>query len=161
MKYLYITGFIDQLRTVAADDYVRIMVVYDKQSNGTTPAFADIVRSVAQDGTTTGSTALDHLNLDNRKRFMVLLDKRFVLPSQTLTAGVTTNPGFLDGTKSLLVQEFIKLRNLETMYKADSAPAVIGDIASGALWLITVGQQAAASEGWQFSATNRLRYIDV
>lgn len=161
MKYLYIQAVIKGLRTIAAEDECRIMVVYDRQANGSTPVIADIVRSVAQDGTTTSSTTLDHLNLDNTHRFLVLMDHRVKLPSISIAAGVETNIGIQDQGGFYTVKRFIKLRNLETQYKADSAPAVIGDIATGALWFITYANAAAAAEGYQLEGGIRLRYADV
>lgn len=163
MKYLYITGDVETIRTQADDDMCRIMVVYDRQSNGATPAIADIVRSVYQDGTTTSSSAMDHLNLDNASRFLVLMDKRIYLPSMTWTAGVVTNGGSLNtGGSNFIIKKFIKLRNLETQFKADSNPAVIGDIATGALWLITwAANKAAGAEGYELDLGIRLRFCDV
>lgn len=57
------------------------------------------------------------------------------------------------------IDMFIKM-NLETQYKADSSPAVIGDISTGGLFLLTLGATVAASEAYQFGGSFRLRYSD-
>lgn len=153
-------GLIQPLRTAAFSDYVRILVIYDRQTNGALPAIADILQTTSQTGANTNSVFSD-INLNNRDRFMILRDMRVVLPSLTVTAGVVTNPGFVDPvTGTFFVKEYIKLKGLITQYRADSSAAVIGDIASGGLFLVTFGQTAAGMEGFNSFLETRLRYGD-
>jgi len=58
------------------------------------------------------------------------------------------------------IDRFIKLKGLETHYKASSQPAVIGDQASGALYLITYGNASAGTNGYILNFSTRLRYHD-
>jgi len=48
-----------------------------------------------------------------------------------------------------------------TQYKADSAPAVIGDIATGGLFMLVLGNQAAGAEGYSVLGKTRLRFNDI
>lgn len=158
MKSVRITGRLEAVRTCPVEDYIRIMIVYDRQTNGGIPALADIVQDVLEDATTV-SSVYSGSALNNRDRFVILRDKRIPVPSLTWTAGVITNPGF-DNSTEFGIDMFVKLKGLLTQYRADSAPGVIGDIATGSLLLVTFGGQIAGSEGWRASLTSRLRFND-
>lgn len=160
MKSLHFKAFIQPIRTVAASDYVRVMIVYDSQTNGALPAISDIIQDTDQSGTN-NTTALSSTNLNNRDRFRVLCDYRIVMPSQTVTAGQISTPGWIDPVSTFNdLERFIPMKGLHTVYKADSAPAVIGDIATGGLYLVTYAGQASGSEGFNLYANLRLRYRD-
>jgi len=161
MKSLRIAGNLFPLRTNQVADYVRIMVIYDRQANGAAPAIADLIQTVDQAAANTTS-AFSGVNLNNRDRFIVLRDTRIVPSTNTVTAGAITTAGPIDPLTPLTnIDMFIKLPSLITQYKADSSPAVIGDIASGALWLVSFGTIASGSEGWSSLLESRLRYVDM
>lgn len=160
MKSLHLHGNIIQTGAgTTVNDYARVMVVYDRQPNGAVPTFATILANYDQAGTAT-STALSDLNPDERERFLILADERLVLPPVTAaTGGVLAT----DSAQKTLtnINRFIKLRGLATHFKASSSPSVIGDIATGSLLLITVGEAyASGSEGWEAQLSWRLRYDD-
>jgi len=160
MKSIRISGTMEPLRTNVALDYIRLMIVYDRQTNGALPSMADILQSTAQNGTNT-TNSYSGINLNNRDRFIILRDLRIVPPTETDTAGVITNLGAIDPITTLTnIDLYVKLKGLLTQYKADSSPAVIGDIATGGLFLVTFGLIAAGSEGWGFELESRLRFND-
>jgi len=160
MKSIHLKGYLNPVRTNAAADYARVMLVYDAQTNGTAPAIADILQDTDQAGTN-ATGVFSSANLNNRDRFKILCDYRIVLPSLTVTAGVVTNPGFIDPvTAAFDLERFVKLKGLVTQFKADSSPAVIGDIATGGLFLVTFGGTPSGSEGFQFTGSFRIRYTD-
>lgn len=160
MKNLRLTGILETLRTVATNDYMRIIVLYDRQANGAFPLVADILTTTDQAAANT-TGVFSNINLNNRERFTILRDKRVALPSSTFTAGVITNVGLIDPITTLTnFDMFIPLKGLVTQYKADSSPAVIGDIASGSLILLVLGGTAAGSEGYQVAIETRLRFTD-
>lgn len=143
----------------APSDYGRMMLIYDRQPNGALPAMATILQ--ATDQTTTNVTdAISGLNMNQRDRFAVLMDIRMALPTVTATAaaGVPTAmfpsdfPAIHSSKgcyQSFAIDEFRKTRNLVSHYQADSAPGVIGDISTGAFYLVTLTQKnAAAAEGF-------------
>lgn len=85
------------------------------------------------------------------------MDEQLILPAVN-TAGFT---GAVDGVnKTFNINRYIKMGNLKAHYSADSTPGVIGDIATGAVYVLTLGSIAALSEGWKFTASWRLRYTD-
>lgn len=155
-----IRGNIGSVRTVTASDFCRLLIIYDRQPNGAVPNLADVLQNVNGSGTAT-STAYAGINLNNRDRFDIIMDKKIILPTQTITAGVLTNPGWVDPVaETFNIKAFRKLGNRITQYKADTNPPVIGDIASGALYLMTVGSQPTGSEGFQLGFSTRVRFSD-
>lgn len=147
--------------TTTVQDYARVLIVYDRQTNGALPAISDILQTTNQ-STTNTTTSFSGININNRDRFTILRDNRYELPTVTDTAGVLTNKGLEDQAHSnYMIDQYIKLGNLCTQYKADSNPAVIGDIATGALFLVIFGSAASGSEGFTFEAELRLRYYDL
>lgn len=160
MKSIRVSGDVNLLRTVATEDYARIMIVYDRQTNGAVPTIQDILQTTTQAGANS-TTSLSGVNLNNRDRFKIIRDKRLFLPAATDTAGVVTNAQPPDPvTNTYIIDMFAKLGGLVTQYKADSSPAVIGDIATGGLFLVTFGLVATGGEGYQAGLECRLRFND-
>lgn len=160
MKNIRVSGIIQNLRTVAGEDYCRILIVYDRQTNGALPAIADIIQSTDQAAANT-TNVFSGLNLNNRDRFKIIRDMRIFLPAATVTAGTISNQAQPDPVSpTYKIEMFSKLGGLLAQYKADSAPAVIGDIATGGLYLVVLGATAAASEGYQAALEVRLRFND-
>lgn len=152
----------------AQEDLLRIALVYDRQvSNNNLPAISDVFQDTDQAGTNT-TGAWSGINLGNRDRFTILADKRIMLPGATATAGVLTNiwpnsfGGAGDGSVGLgCIREFRNLNKLLANYKAASSPAVIGDISTGAIYLITFSTNTAGQEIWCAADWSvRLRYYD-
>jgi len=148
-------------------DWLRIMIVYDRQTNGAYPAISDVLQDTDSAGANTSGVSAG-LNLNNRDRFLVVYDDRTQLPAMTNTAGVVSNAfpnsfGGRNGTSTGFgnVHIFRKFKGgLVAHFKADSTPAVIGDVATGGLYVITLGTQAVGNYSitpWKF----RVRYTDT
>lgn len=160
MTSIQFTGQILPLRTSPNQDYCRIMIVYDRQVNGALPAIADILQDTDQT-TTNSTTPFSGINLNNRDRFSIIRDYHIHLPSLTFTAGVITNIGFIDPVAPTFnLHCYHKLGGLATQYRADSNPAVIGDISTGAIYLVVFGDVPAGSNGYELQFETRLRYTD-
>lgn len=160
MKSLRIKGNIINLLT-AVQTSGRILVVYDKQTNGVVPALTDVINTRTSITAAATTTAYSNLNLDNVERFTILRDMTFILPSVTNTAGVLTNTGWdsqnqPNGSSFFDVDMFIKLKGMTTLYKG--ATSGIGDIATGGIYMYLINHQGIAS--WTFRNTIRLRYND-
>jgi len=163
MKSVRLCGQINQLavtRTQLSIDYARVMIIYDRQTNGAFPALADILQDTEQSGVNT-TNAFSSLNMNNRERFVTIMDKRFTLPQATNTLGAITLAFPNDVDYPMKIDEFRKLRGLTTHYRADSNPAVIGDISTGSLLVLSVSLVAAGQDIWEFSWNARLKYVDV
>ena len=103
---------------------VRAMVVYDKQTNGALPVLGDLLSAFAGLGNVT-ARAIDvnsPNNLNNRDRFIVLMDKRFILSSA--------------GPSSRFIKKYKRL-NTSVTYKSGATVGDVTDITSGGLYFIT------------------------
>jgi len=159
MKSLRVRGQIINLLT-NVQTYARIVIVYDKQCNGSIPT-SSVVLQTRDSAGASANTAFSELNMDFMERFTILRDYSVMLPSVTNTAGVLTNIGFDPGQNSsggsiFEVDLFIKLKGLITLYKG--ATAGIADIATGGLYMYCISHQN--SNTWAFRNTERLRYYD-
>lgn len=160
MRSLHLIGGVQATGNAGtvAGEYVRIMVIYDRQPNGAAPSVADVLTSYAQAGGTT-STVFDHLNPNNKQRFLVLMDDRLSF-GNTLkaTAANAQTQGAIDYKGETNINRFIKLRGLTTTYKASAG--AIGDITVGALQIFCLGSTVAGTEGYSFTGSARLRFTD-
>lgn len=148
-------------QTVYYGFYGRVLIVYDRQTNGALPALSDILQTVPQTGVPSTNNYSD-INLNNRDRFTIIRDQR--LTFQNVFSNNAPTP-FVEGVSApdplnpiYNLDFYCKLKGLVTQFKADSAAATIADIATGALYLVVVG--AFPTPAWQFNFAGRLRYYD-
>lgn len=123
---------------------VRLLMIYDTQTNGALPLVPDVL---VINGTQ-GSTGIN--NLDNRDRFKVIMDKVLALN----TAGAAAAAG----TNVAVVKKYMKC-NLPVQF--DSATGNIGDINTGSLLLLCLSDVDTAS-ALDYTATGyiRVRFTD-
>lgn len=120
------------------------MIVYDRRPTGSLPAITDILVSANQNSFTNDSNA-------GRFKILKRMDYQFVGAGNV---GTSSDPADV-------VNEYLKLKNLPCVFKAAGTGA-IADIEEGALYLITVGSNAAgATSGAQAGLAFRVRYVDV
>lgn len=141
IKSIYLRGFVLPVDTSTSNNLSRLILVYDKQPNGAAPAVTDILKS---------STAQSQLNINNRDRFMILMDKQYAMGAYDATTGYIGSPS---------VQQVKKYKkcNLETIY--GGTLSTIASINTGALYLVTIGSAAAAAGG-EFRGSVRVRFVD-
>nr|WAE42745.1 MAG: capsid protein [Cressdnaviricota sp.] len=160
MKSFHLNGYITQTFSNAAPNlatYVRIMVIYDRQTNGAAPSYADILLAYNASGATS-SIVLDGINMNNRDRFTVLMDYKVTLPPIGINGVTASELDTIIDTTKLMVNRFIPLKNLETHFK--NSAGGVGDIATGGLFVFALDINGVASNAWQFLWTGRLRYRD-
>lgn len=109
MTSMYLKGNILLQGTTVGGGFLRLAIVYDKQSNGTAPAITDV-------WLTNAITSPN--NLSNRDRFVKVVD------IETPVIGV-------QGDFSIPVEIYRKL-NLETLFNTGNA-GTVGDITTGSL----------------------------
>jgi len=144
MKGLQCRGQITN-RTDAIITQVAYMIVYDKRPTGALPTITDILVSAS----------CNSMNNDaNAGRFRIL--KRCddnLLGNGTSTATLTE-------ATSKNADWWLDLKSAPVTYKA-AATGAIGDIEEGALYLVTIGDQAAGTSAAYLTAAFRLRFLDV
>lgn len=150
VRSLYIRGYVVCDPTVTAGvgsspaQLARLIVFIDNQPNGTTPAVTDLLVS---------AHASSQLNLDNRDRFRVVADSTFPMGPLVM---LSTTTGYAD--QAVKDVNCYKKLSLETIYNAGNA-GTIGDIASGALYMLWVGTVVAGSD-CAASVSARVRFSD-
>jgi len=124
---------------------VSYLIVYDKRPTGANPSVTDILMSADPKS----------MNNDaNAGRFRIL--KRVDL---TVIGNDSAFANLLSETRQA-ADFFLDLKGLPTTYKA-AATGAIGDIEEGALYLVTVGDEAAGTGAAGLTSAFRLRFVDV
>lgn len=143
MRAVQVRGLVQPVDNTIGQTLARVMVVYDKQPTGGTPAITDIL---------TASRSEAFNNLNNRDRFVVVFDAKFPIGgiSDVATQAVSSSPN------THVLDEYRRL-NHEVIFSGTGATAA--SISSGALWLITIGNQAAGAGG-SFVGNVRVRFND-
>lgn len=157
MAYLKLNLFIlANGSTPSPEDFVRVLVVYDRQANQGTPTFSQILQDQTSAGATS-TTADSSPNQDYKFRFDILMDKRVYLGANNGSGVSTSMP---NSPNEMLITKFIKLRGNITHWVGDTAAA--GDIATGSLWLCTITDQVAlANSAFVLKGKSRLAYHDA
>lgn len=134
--------------------YLRILIVYDRQSNGVYPTSADILNGAtaytagATVAYTGNSLPLEPMNLNNRDRFKVLLDKKMKwnrYDNSTWTG-----------------EKYIKLKSREMIFQASSGSTAIGDITTGAIHCLPIVDiTPATNANWTLRFSSRVRFVDA
>lgn len=137
----------------------RLMVVYDRQPNGVYPTMGNMLQLIKQDGTTAFGTEVSNINVSQLDRYVVLMDKILSLPPQT-TGLTNANMVGVTQQSTFIIDEFIKLKRLETCFQSSNNPITIGDVQTGALYIVSLGNLAKDSEPYGWSGEMRLRFYD-
>lgn len=128
------------LAATCVDNFSRMLVVLDRQTNGAAPAITDVVN---------GATYYDRRNLSNRRRFRILYDKV-----------VTLNAGGEPGTRRYF-KKYIKFpKGVKEEFNTGVA-GTVADIVSNGLFIMTMGSAAPGNTGGYCQGISRIRYTDM
>lgn len=163
MKSLRIKGALqtiyipDAVTGAFAVPVIRMVVVYDRQvSSGTLPNF-DVIFGRTDQAGTEGSTVFDSLKYDNMERFAILLDRQYSQEPGIISANGSTQ----SMTHHWSVDEYIKLKGLETTFASTANPITSADISTGGLYVIfRSNADAATNRSAADNMTARLRFMD-
>jgi len=142
LKSIQIRGQVAQNATATFNDVAAILV-YDKRPTGALPTVADILVSAS-------SVAFN--NDANSGRFKILRRWDFTLSGNSATPAT--------GNEVMSMDDYVKLNGRQIVFKAAGTGA-IGDIEEGALYFVTVGNNAAGTAAAAFACAFRTRFIDV
>lgn len=119
-----------------------VIIVYDRRPRGALPAVTDILDTASSQS----------MNKDaNSGRFQIVRRWDFDLVGNTTTFESNTVHSF---------DQYVDLKGRKCVYEAAGTGA-IGDISEGALYLVTVGNQAAGTSAADLNVTCRTRFIDI
>lgn len=111
----------------------RVILLWDKQPNGTTPIYTSIFSK---------NSYLAYMDPFNTDRFTVLRNERFSLSP--------------NGDMAVFVEGFVKI-NMRSTYNPPISSLVPW---SGALWLVYIGEEAQAATNPLIQGCWRIRYSD-
>lgn len=140
-KSLQMRGFAANSSTALFNDCA-MLIVYDRRPTGSLPAITDVLN-------TANSNSFNNDANSGRFRILKRMDVGLVGNSTSLTENYAQSCDF-----------FVNLRGLPCVFKAAGTGA-IGDIEEGALYMITVGQNAAGTAAAYINAGFRTRFVDV
>lgn len=150
MKGLLCRGRFENNSQALLNDCAMI-IVYDKRPTGALPAVTDIL-------VTANAQAMN--NDANSGRFKILKREDFILIGNYTQAAPPVSNGNISDCLAKDADFWLNLKNLPVVYKAAGTGA-IGDIEEGALYLVTVGINAAGTAAAAMNAGFRLRFLDV
>jgi len=141
-----------------ANQYIRLLIIYDNQPNGGFPTWADVMTTYNPAGSTE-SIAQSFLNINNRNRFKVFADITITLnDSDTTTVFSSSTYGIQSYSNETNVHRFIKLKGAQSVYKTSTG--AIGDLATGALLFFPYSNLSSTLTAVSGIFTSRLRYYD-
>lgn len=160
VKSIYLRGrlFLNGDVDASAADHLRMVIVYDRQTNGAAPTWASVFQSVNSANSVT-NTSFSFTNVDNNDRYQILMDKHFgtdVLVANSATAASAFARQGIAPTPQDIT--FYKRVNLPTRY--GSSDGTVADIQSGSIYLLLLGTVAAAAAGWSWQGEARIRFSD-
>lgn len=135
MEEVSVLGIVRPVDATAQPTLARLLLVFDRQTNGALPAITDILDA---------STSISSWNLNNRDRFEILEDISWPLTESNVRPLV-------------YIHDVCYALNHTTVYGGTGA--AITDVQSGSLLLVTVGDDSAVNAGI-FKFTTRVRFYD-
>lgn len=118
----------------------RVLLVYDRQSNGAAPAVTDILLSASPNA---------FYNFNNTYRFKILYDRKYTLGSAVDGQGPST--------WGIKVNRNIRL---DTIFNNGNA-GTIADMQTGGLFLVYVGSNAAGVTAGTIDYYCRVKFVDI
>lgn len=140
LEFFY-TAYPNPSGTSDSADTHRIMIVYDKQSNGSTPATTDLLDS---------NNFTEFLNQNNRDRFDVLFEKYIDLEAYTYTAGALTSGSPKQHTHKCTIE-------LDELVTCSGTTSGISSISTGALWFFVISAQGS----WAATFNSKIKFFDT
>lgn len=138
--YLRMAAYLTPAAPANEGDFIRCLLIVDKQANGAAPVISDIFQN---------SNYIDPLNLNNRDRFKVMYDKMIAFgPSNYAAAAIT------GGAPQPRFKKYFKLCNYETIFGGTGA--TVGSIQSNALYLVFLSKQGLTYVDYNC----RVRFMD-
>lgn len=135
--------------------WIRQVLVWDLQPSGALPVKSDIFGYTPQNGTES-SNIYAQIRYDTMGRFKILRDDIMTLNVDSLATTAATSL-----QQVCHFDNFVDLGIKKTTYQGQSTPATIGDISTGALYLVTMSSLTIA-EGASLIRRGdwRLRFTD-
>lgn len=136
LRSVQLRGRIQMAATTTGASPIRLIVFYDRQSNGAAPSATDLL---------TGNSISDFTNLSNNRRFLIVADE---IRSCIGTAG----------PQSVYFNFYRKL-NLVTEFNTGNA-GTVADIATGSLYVLAYASPGIGVASLNCDVQSRVRFTD-
>lgn len=156
LKSIQIQGFVNianakavpMIESEVSAQYARFILLWDTQPNGALPSITDVLTTLSTNAP---------LNLNNRDRFRVLVDKRYCLDPFIFNSTTSC----CSATNQIKPVKIYRKLNLETIFNATNG-GTIADIASGSLTALWIGSDPSGLNGpVDFNGSYRVRFADA
>jgi len=155
IKSVYLRGFIGVEKALQSSAafanaamHTRLIIFTDMQPNGAAPAMTDLL--VTADSSS-------HLNINNRDRFKIHVDKEWVFDPYWYTT--TATQAVASGGRQIWSIKKYKKLNQEVVFSTSTG--AIADITTGALYMFWIGTAASGSTDANAVVSTRVRYTDI
>lgn len=164
MKSVQINGTIEWIDEIQLGlQNCRLIMVLDKQSNGSLPSIQNLLADTDFNLTQTTSW-LSKLNIANSDRFTILMDQSWYFPQRgdgqanPLSGAQWSN---INRAQDHRVNSYIKLKGAEVRYNGtDNAPS-INQIVSGSIFLVALSDVELGESSFRAHLKSRIRYWDA
>lgn len=127
----------------------RLIIVVDRQPNATVFGITDLLVS---------ARAESQLNLNNRDRFKVLVDKTYQIPN-SVKATPATPTSFIGNFGGMFKVKVFKKLNLPVQFNSTNG-GTIADITSNAIYMVWIGINASGATDVNATVSTRIRFDD-
>nr|WAE43119.1 MAG: capsid protein [Cressdnaviricota sp.] len=144
--------------------YLRLMFIYDRQPGYNTTSTSyywpvnQLLQDSRQDNTQVVGVYDSNISTSQMERLVVLSDRLVSLPP--IENNVAPDALGPTAMATFVYEGYIKLRGMETVFNTSSSPALIGDISTGALYVLAFGDVTDVDAPWSLTGTTRLRFQD-
>lgn len=151
-KKLLIRGVVDNDNAAGLVDaeMLRVLLVYDRQSNNAAPAVGDILQNV----NAAGYDNMSFMNVNNNKRFVVLATKKWWADGTPASlAGQISDTTCKEWD---IMVPWQKIKGLVQEFTGGST-GTVSDISTGAIYVLTIGVSGKFKFNWRV----RYRFCDM
>jgi len=141
----------------------RYMVIYDRQPPTNYPATNTIISSINGGNVIVNGLMTDGINPNLMDRLVVLCDKKMCLPSLEINDTAASSLTGPTDSGAFMIDEYIKLRNMDVVYSGSNATMTLSYISTGALYFLVMADPNMApnaNDPFQLLGSARLRYHD-
>lgn len=140
-------------------DYLRVMVIYDRQPTGSFPSLSTVLADVDWNGVLSTSS-MSGINPNNMRRFTTFMDLRLNVVDDNTLISTNLSSSVASGnhdSEMYNFDRFIKLKGAETIYNQTNSNT-IGGITTGALYLLAIGNNDTPGDVYELQFKTRLRF---
>lgn len=151
---VHLKGIIYNTQAASVAQNIRLVVVYDKESAAGAVGWSDVFQSVDYTGATNAGSQAGR-NLNNRDRFIVLIDEKRMVGAVGAAGALIAESSF-PTSHEMQIDRYVKI-NLPSIHSGAAASAT--SMTTGQILLLLQGDGAVGAD-WYFRWNSRVRFAD-